>query len=187
MTSRFEVAAATLPGVQILTRTRVGDDRGHLERLFDAHELSPFLAGEQVVQVNRTMTVHAGTVRGLHLQLPPHAETKIVSCLRGRVFDVAVDLRSTSPTYRQWFGCELSAQNGRALLIPRGCAHGVQTLDDESEVLYVHTAPYVAASEAGLNPLDEMLAIDWPMPVSNISRRDAAECRDAASFAGVEW
>ncbi len=170
-----------------MTRSRLGDERGFLERVFDLDELAAYGADWQVHQVNRTVTREAGTLRGLHLQLPPNAESKLVSCLHGRVFDVAVDLRVESPTFLEWFGCELSAANGRAMLIPEGCAHGIQTLEDDCEVLYLHSSGFAPDAEAGLDPRNDSIGIPWPLPISNISKRDAAERTDSRFFEGVKW
>jgi dTDP-4-dehydrorhamnose 3,5-epimerase len=185
--SRFEVEETPIEGVRVLTRSRRGDERGYLERLFDAHEIAPLLDGGLVNQVNRTVTRSAGTVRGLHLQLPPHADMKLVSCLQGSVFDVAVDLRCASPTFLKWYGCELSESNGRALFIPEGCAHGIQTLENDCQVLYLHTSAYSPESEAGLNPRIPAVGIAWPLPISSISERDSAEQTQPEFFKGVNW
>lgn len=172
MSSRFEIIATPLPGLQVLQRKPLGDSRGYLERMFCAEELEPLLAGRRIVQVNHTLTAARGTVRGLHFQYPPHAETKFVSCLRGEVFDVAVDLRRDSPTFLRWHGEILSADNHRTLLIPEGYAHGFQTLSDDCEMLYFHTAAYRAVAEGGLNALDPVVAIKWPRDVAMMSDRD---------------
>ncbi len=172
--NNITVEDTAISGVQVLTRARRADERGFLERLFDDTQLQPVLAGRRIGQINRTNTRKAGTVRGLHLQLPPAAELKIVSCLRGSVFDVAVDLRPESPTFGTWFGCELTSDNGCALVIPEGCAHGVQALEDDCDLLYVHTAPYLPGAESGLDPLDPNVGIAWPMEPTGLSARDVS-------------
>ena len=184
---RFEMAATPIAGVHVLTRRRLADQRGFLERLYDSFEFDEVLPGCSVQQVNRTYTRLAGTVHGLHLQLPPNQESKIVSCIKGRVFDVAVDLRETSPTFLQWFGCELGETNAKSLLIPPGCAHGVQTLDIDCELLYLHTSLFAPQSEAGLNPLSSLVGIEWPMPISYLSERDMNETSEPCLFKGVVW
>ena len=138
-----------------------------------------------IVQINHTLTVMRGTVRGLHFQYPPHAEIKIVSCLRGEVFDVAVDLRQGSPTFLQWHGEILSASNHRTLLIPEGFAHGFQTLSDDCELLYFHTAAYQPSAEGGLNAQDPKLNIFWPETVVELSSRDAGQPLVNEEFVGV--
>ena len=126
------------------------------------------------MQVNHTLTAKRGTVRGLHFQCPPYAETKLVNCLRGEVFDVAVDLRQGSPTFLQWHAEILTANNHKTLLIPEGFAHGFQTLTEDCELLYFHTAAYQPSAEGGLNAQDPRLDIDWPTTVTELSARDAA-------------
>ena len=149
------------------------DDRGSLTRLFCAdafHDAAP--EGLRFVQVNHSITRRRGTVRGLHLQRPPAAEFKLIRCLRGRVFDVAVDLRPGSTTFGRWHAVELSDDNQRQVLIPPGCAHGFQTLVDDCELLYQHTAAYRPDCEDGVRHDDPGLAIAWPEPVADVSARD---------------
>lgn len=148
------------------------DPRGAFARLFCAQALAPWLGGRQIVQINHSLTHAPGTVRGLHFQHAPHAETKLVRCLRGRVWDVVVDLRRDSPSLLRWHAEELSAGNRRMLLVPEGCAHGFQVLEPDSELLYLHTAAYAPAAEAGLRHDDPMLAIRWPLPPQGLSERD---------------
>lgn len=174
MSERFDFIATGLDGLMALRRHRRGDRRGFLERMYCAEELEPVLGARRIVQINRTLTTTAGTVRGLHFQLPPHAETKIVSCVRGSVFDVAVDLRHGSPTFLAWHGRILSDANGESLVIPEGFAHGFQTLEPDCELLYLHTAAYAPGSEGGINALDDRLGIAWPRDVSERSDRDMA-------------
>ncbi|MDP3085503.1 MAG: dTDP-4-dehydrorhamnose 3,5-epimerase family protein [Rubrivivax sp.] len=182
---RFELQPTPLSGLVLVQRQRLGDARGFLSRLFCTDELAAAGWTRPVRQINHTHTARRGCVRGLHFQHAPHAEAKLVSCLRGAVFDVAVDLRAGSPTFLRWHASTLTADNGCALLIPEGFAHGFQTLTDDVEMLYCHSAPHVAAAEGGIHPLDEQLAIDWPLPVSEMSPRDAAHARLATEFEGV--
>ena len=125
-----------------------------------------------IAQVNLSRTEAVGTIRGLHLQAYPHSEAKLVRCLRGRVWDVAVDLRQDSFTYQQWHGLELSPEQGKALLIPEGCAHGFQVLEPGSELLYLHSGAWVPEAETGVRWDDPQLAIAWPLPVTDLSDRD---------------
>lgn len=185
--TRLRAEATPIAEVEVISRWRVADQRGFLERLFESNDLGPILRGRTIQQVNRTFTKVAGTVRGLHTQLPPNQEAKIISCTKGRVFDVAVDLRRHSPTFLQWFGCELSERNEKSLLVPPGCAHGVQTLEADCELLYLHTAPFAPESEAGLNPLSASIGIAWPLSVSHLSERDQNETSDPILFKGVNW
>lgn len=183
--SRFTVSDTPLRGLKQVQRQRLGDSRGSLSRLFCAEELSGAGWVGPIAQINHTVTTRAGTVRGMHFQRPPHAEIKLVSCLRGEVLDVAVDLRTGSPTFLQWHAVRLSAENNLALLIPHGFAHGFQSLTDNVELLYCHSAAYAATAESGLNPMDERLAIAWPLPVTEMSVRDAQHALIGASFTGV--
>jgi dTDP-4-dehydrorhamnose 3,5-epimerase len=185
MSARFDVLDTPLPSLKVIQRKPIGDHRGFLERLFCAQEFQPLLAGKTIRQINRTLTVAQGTLRGLHFQHAPHAETKIVSCLRGEVFDVAVDCRNGSPTFLNWHAEVLSAKNHKSLLIPDGFAHGFQTLTENCELLYLHTADYEPRAEGALNAADPKLNIRWPLPVTELSARDAAHPWLTEAFTGV--
>jgi dTDP-4-dehydrorhamnose 3,5-epimerase len=132
------------------------------------------------------MTKRQGTVRGLHFQHPPHSEIKLVACLRGVVFDVAVDLRRGSPTFLQWHGEMLSSEMPSSIYIPRGFAHGFQAMTHECELLYAHSDPYQPASEDGLNALDPTIAISWPLAPTEMSERDRAHAHLTSGFRGIE-
>lgn len=175
-----------MAGLKLIERQRLGDDRGFLSRLFCANELE--VAGWQkpITQINHTFTSQSGTVRGLHYQTQPHAEMKLVSCIRGEVWDVVVDLRSNSPTFLQWHAQTLSEENGHALLIPEGFAHGFQTLMNDCELLYMHTASYSPEAEAAVRFNEERLAITWPLPISEISARDLAHPPLDLEFNGIK-
>lgn len=183
--SRFGVRATPLAGLMIVERRPRGDSRGSLTRLFCADELADAGWTGPVAQVNLTTTAARGTVRGLHYQRPPHAETKLVACLRGEVWDVVVDLRRGSSTFLRWHAERLSAANGVALLIPEGCAHGFQALADNVEMLYLHSVAHAPEAEAGLHPLDPRLAIAWPLPAAGLSARDAGHPWIDAGEAGI--
>jgi dTDP-4-dehydrorhamnose 3,5-epimerase len=185
MSSRFDIQATPLPGLHVIVRKVLGDSRGYLERMFCMAELKDIFGERSIVQINHTLTQNMGTVRGMHFQHAPHTEMKFVSCLRGSVFDVAVDLRQSSPTFLHWHAELLSADNYKTLAIPEGFAHGFQTLTNDCEMLYLHTAEYAPYAEAGLNPQDAKLAIAWPLPVVEMSPRDAAHTPIANDFQGV--
>lgn len=182
---RFTTEPTPLTGLNLIQRHPIGDERGYLERLFCTQELHAIIGQRRIMQINHTLTAKAGTVRGLHFQHPPHAEMKLVTCLRGEVFDVAVDLRQDSPTFLHWHAERLSADNHRTLAIPEGFAHGFQTLTEDCELLYLHTAAYQPDAEDGLNALDPRLAIDWPRPISERSARDQAHALITAAFTGL--
>jgi len=183
--SRFHITATRIKGLVVVERTLIQDERGFLTRLFCTQELKAAGWSWQVAQINHTWTTVQGTVRGMHYQMPPAAEAKLVSCIRGSVWDVAVDLRIESPTYLQWHGVELSAENHRALLIPPGFAHGFQTLSSDCELIYLHSEPYDAKSEKALNALDPALDISWPLKISAMSQRDAAHAMIDNNFQGI--
>jgi dTDP-4-dehydrorhamnose 3,5-epimerase len=183
--SRFTVFDAPLAGLKIVEHQQLGDSRGFLSRIFCAEELAAAGWHKPIAQINQTLTQKRGTVRGMHYQRPPHAEMKLVTCLRGAVWDVAVDLREGSPTFLQWHAQELSATNHRALLIPEGFAHGFQSLSDDCELIYLHSMVYSKEAEAGLNPKDPMLSIRWPLAVTELSARDAQHPVLGPQFKGV--
>jgi dTDP-4-dehydrorhamnose 3,5-epimerase len=185
MNTRFTITDLPLPGLKRIQRHRMGDARGSFARLFCAEELAAAGWTKPVAQINHSVTAQRGTVRGLHYQRPPYAEMKLVTCLRGVVWDVAVDLRAGSPTFLRWHAEELSADNDTALLIPEGFAHGFQTLTDDVALLYLHSHPYVLEAEAGINALDARLAIAWPLPITLRSERDCHLPAISADFAGV--
>ena len=164
---------------------RVGDARGSFARLFCRSELDAAIGERPIAQINHSLTREVGAVRGLHYQLAPHAEMKLVRCIRGRVFDVAVDVRRSSPTFLAWYGRELSAENDEMMIIPEGFAHGFQVLKRDSELLYLHSAAYTPSAERGLNPLDPRLEIAWPLPVGQMSERDRSHPLIGADCSGA--
>jgi dTDP-4-dehydrorhamnose 3,5-epimerase len=183
--SRFAIVDLPLAGLKRVERMPIADSRGSFSRLFCADDLAAAGWTGPVAQINQSVTLRAGSVRGLHYQNAPHQEMKLVTCLRGAVWDVAVDLRAGSPTFLAWHGETLSAENHRALLIPPGFAHGFQTLTEEAELLYCHSAAYAPGAEGALNLLDPRLAIDWPRPIGEISERDRDHPRLSADFEGL--
>jgi dTDP-4-dehydrorhamnose 3,5-epimerase len=183
--ARFNFRATPIAGLMLVERQHQEDSRGFLSRLYCAEEFGEIGVRVPISQINHTLTRHKGTVRGLHYQLPPHAETKLVSCLRGEIFDVAVDLRSNSPTFLKWHGEILSAANRRSLVIPEGFAHGFQTLSNDCELLYLHTAAYEPTSEAGVNANDPRLKIEWPIEITEMSDRDRSHPMLSTEFSGV--
>ena len=186
MSSRFTIEDATISGVKLVRRKRLGDSRGFLERLFCSDELGGAGWTKPVAQINRTLTAQVGVVRGMHFQRAPAAEMKLVTCLQGSVFDVVVDLRRGSPTFLRWFAHTLSADEDAAMLVPEGCAHGLQTLKPDSALLYLHSAPYDAAAEGAISALEPRVGIAWPLPISEMSARDAAHPGLDDSFAGID-
>jgi dTDP-4-dehydrorhamnose 3,5-epimerase len=184
--SRFSIHETPLADLYILERHPLEDNRGFLERIFCHEELGSYLQGKTIRQINHTLTRKAGIVRGIHFQHPPHDETKIVTCLRGKVLDVVVDLRKGSQTFLMHHCTVLTDESFQSLLIPEGFAHGFQTLKADCEILYFHTADYKADAEGGINALDQRLNIEWPLPVTERSERDHNHPMLAADFSGIE-
>lgn len=167
---RFE--PTPLPDLFTVHPRAHADERGRFVRVFCADAFAVVRPGLCFVQVNLSTTRRRGTVRGLHWQRAPHADAKLVRCVRGAVWDVAVDLRPRSPTFGRWHAVTLRDEDETAVLIPEGFAHGFQSLTDDAVLLYQHTAAWTPASEAGLRHDDPALAIAWPLPVDTLSARD---------------
>jgi dTDP-4-dehydrorhamnose 3,5-epimerase len=161
------------------------DHRGEFARLFCERELAELIGSRHIVQANRSLTRAVGAVRGMHFQFPPHAEMKLIRCIRGRVWDVAVDLRKESATFLKWTAQELSPANGLMLVVPERCAHGFQVLEPDSELLYLHTASYAPAAEGGISPTDPTIGIAWPLPIVDLSDRDRSHPHLSKDFAGI--
>jgi len=161
-----------LPGLCLVESVPKQDQRGSFERIFCAHAMAalhPFL---NVSQANLSTTIGRGSLRGLHFQKGPALEAKLVRCLRGKVFDVAVDLRTGSPTFLKWHAVELFEGSNHALFIPEGFAHGFQVLSEEAQLLYFHTAAWSSECEGGIRHDDPAVSIRWPLAVASISDRD---------------
>jgi dTDP-4-dehydrorhamnose 3,5-epimerase len=163
-----------LPGVYVIDLERSVDERGFFARAWCEREFAAHGLTARLSQINVSHNALRGTLRGMHWQRAPHEEAKAVSCLRGAIYDVALDLRADSPTYLQWFAAELTAENRRQMFIPAGCAHGFQTLTDDAEALYFMSEFYSPQHGAGVRYDDSAFAIQWPLPVTNISPADQA-------------
>jgi len=161
-----------LPGAFLIDVEPREDDRGFFARTFSADELEAHGLEPAVVQWNLSFNYRRGTLRGLHYQLPPAAETKVMRCTAGAIFDVIIDLRTDSPTYGKHFGATLSAENRTALYVPRAFAHGYQALEDGTEACYHTGEYYMPGHERGVRHDDPAFAIEWPLPVSVISEKD---------------
>lgn len=185
MLDQFDICNTSISSLKVIQRKTVKDDRGYFERLFCNEALKTFLSEKGIVQINHTLTKQCATVRGMHFQIPPYAEMKLVSCLKGEVYDVAIDLRQDSPTFLKVHAEILSADDHKTLLIPEGFAHGFQTLTDNCEMLYFHTNYYHPQSERGINALDPLLNIQWPLPISFCSDRDTLHPFIAENFTGI--
>jgi dTDP-4-dehydrorhamnose 3,5-epimerase len=174
-----------LPDLQVVDTESSGDARGRFERLFCTQAWAALRADLHIVQINLSSTVRRGTIRGLHYQRAPAAEAKLIRCVRGHVFDVAVDLRAGSPTFLRWHAIELCAEQPREVFIPEGFAHGFQALSDDVQLLYLHTAPWTPSCEGGLRFDDPRLAINWPLPAIQVSDRDRTHPLLNGDFTGL--
>lgn len=183
--SRFDFIQTPLTGLMLVQRKAIEDHRGFLSRFYCAEEFRAAGITKPIAQINHTLTRKKGAVRGLHFQQSPQAEAKLVSCLKGEILDVAVDLRRDSPTFLQWHGEILSAINRTSLLIPEGYAHGFQALTEDCELIYLHTAAYHPEAEGALNVADPKLNIAWPLPIDDLSERDRNHPFIKSDFQGI--
>jgi len=182
---RFKIKPLPLSGACLIARKKLGDDRGFLERFFCGRELAESIGFGSVAQINRTYTSAAGVVRGMHYQVSSSVEGKIITCLRGAVLDVIVDIRRGSPTLLQHIKVELKSDDGTSLFVPRGFAHGFQTIEPDTELLYLHDNYYDEKNETGLFPLDPMIGIQWPLKINQMSNRDQNHPKISINFEGI--
>lgn len=180
-----QVFETPLPGAFVASFQPFCDHRGRFTRLFDRDLLKEIHADRMIVQINHSLTMAVGAVRGMHFQRAPYLEAKWVRCIRGRVFDVAVDLRRGSPTFLQYFSVELSEEAANAFFIPEGCAHGFQVMEQGSELLYLHTESYQPSAEGGVRWNDPLIGINWPRPATDISQRDESHPLLTHDFEGI--
>lgn len=183
----MKIELTPLPDVLILTPARFGDARGWFSETFSAKRFAEAGLDMEWVQDNHSFSAAVGTLRGLHYQRPPHAQDKLVRCTRGAIFDVAVDIRRGSPTYGQWTGVELTAENGRQLLVPKGFLHGFLTLVPDTEVQYKCTDLYAPAHEGAVRWNDPTLGIDWGVTYPALSAKDQVAPFFADLESPFEW
>lgn len=181
----MKLHATPLQGLYLVETMPVEDRRGRFSRLFCEQDFTPIRPSLHFTQINLSETTRKGTIRGMHYQTATAPESKLIRCVRGQVFDVAVDLRRDSPTFLHWHAQELGERSNRAVFIPEGFAHGFQALTDDVELLYLHTAAWTPGAEAGLRYDDPRLAIEWPLPVAVISDRDLGYPLLDGNFAGA--
>lgn len=174
-----------LAGSFVIEPKVLADDRGWFARFYCKNEFKEIGHEKEWVQLNHSVTNKKGSIRGMHYQVQPFREIKMVKCIAGAVYDVIVDLRKNSPTFLKWFGTELSAKNRKMLYIPEGFAHGFQCLEDNCELIYHHSEFYSPNSEGGIRHDDPMINIDWPIPVTVISQRDQSHARLDENFKGI--
>ena len=168
----MKIKSLPIPGAYEVQYTNISDDRGNFKRLFCLNELKEKISNKQIVQTNLSENFYKGSIRGMHYQDYPKSEIKLIHCVQGSIFDVMVDLRESSKTFLQWHGLELSAHKNNMIIIPEGCAHGFQSLSDDTKLIYFHTEFYEPGYESGLNYKDPLINIKWPLDVKYISERD---------------
>jgi dTDP-4-dehydrorhamnose 3,5-epimerase len=174
-----------LPNSFIIDISLLKDSRGWFARTYCKNEFKQIGFSKEWLQLNHSFTLQKGTVRGMHYQLFPHQEIKLVRCIAGAVYDVIIDLRKGSSTFLQWFALELSAENKKMLYIPEGFAHGFQTLTDGCELIYHHSEVYTPSAEVGIRYNDPMININWPLEITEISERDANHSLLDNNFKGI--
>ncbi len=175
----------SLKGAYLIRLEPHFDERGWFARTYSREEFKVIGHNSDWVQLNHSFTIKKGALRGLHFQRPPFEEIKLVRCIAGEVLDVVVDIRKGSPTFLKWTSVNLTAQGREMIYIPEGFAHGFQTLTDNAELIYHHSEAYHPGAEGGLRFDDHMLGIDWPLPVSEISRRDLEHTYLTPEFIGI--
>lgn len=174
-----------LKGLFVIDLEPFQDERGYFSRIFCKREFREAGIESDFVQTNHSVTSRKGAIRGMHYQNPPSAEAKLIRCVRGAVLDFAVDLRCGSETFLKFFGIELSETNNKMIYIPRGFAHGFQTLEDQATLIYQHSAYYDPSVEGGIHYADPSIGIDWPLPVGDVSEKDKKHIFIGDSFTGI--
>lgn len=171
MDKKLNIIQTKFKDLYIVEPNSFKDERGAFSRIYCENEMHDIF-GENIKQINHSVTKYKGTIRGLHFQYEPNAEIKMVKCIKGSVFDVVVDIRKNSPTFLQTFSVELTQENQKMICIPKGFAHGFQTLENDVELLYLHSSVYKPSKEGALNAKDPILNIKWPLDAINLSKRD---------------
>lgn len=184
--NRFNFISTFFKEMYIIEPKPIQDNRGYFERYFCVKDFEEIGLTKPIVQINHSYTKGVGSIRGLHYQTFPHTEIKIIRCLKGAIYDVAIDIRQDSPTFLQYFSVELNEKNGRYLYIPEGFAHGFQSLSEDVEILYLVTSAFNSQSDKCLNALDPMLAIQWPLPIGDISEKDKNAPQIDQNFKGLK-
>jgi dTDP-4-dehydrorhamnose 3,5-epimerase len=175
-----------IKGLYVIHPEPIEDKRGKFYRLYCQNELKEIGHHKNIVQINYSFTKKKGSIRGMHFQYLPKAEIKLVKCIAGSVFDVAIDLRKFSSTFLKWHSEIISAENMKTLYIPEGFAHGFQTLEDNCELLYIHTEVYSPEHEGSVRYDDPIIDIKWPLEITDISKRDSENKLLDDSFKGIE-
>lgn len=181
----MEFISTHIEGLFIIELKKLEDERGLFARTFCKNEFKQIGFDKEFVQFNHSFNKHKGTIRGMHFQQAQYSETKLIRCIQGAVYDVALDLRAGSATFLQYFGIELSDSNMKSILIPEGFAHGFQTLEDDTALIYHHTQYYTAGADAGVRFDDPALRIEWKMPVIMVSEKDRSYTLIDQYFKGI--
>jgi dTDP-4-dehydrorhamnose 3,5-epimerase len=181
----MEFIKTPFSGLYVIKHKILQDDRGLFSRLFCKNEFSEIGFNKEFVQSNYSFNLIKGTIRGMHFQIPPFAETKLIRCIQGEVYDVAVDLRKGSLTYLNYFGIKLTELNMHSVLIPEGFAHGFQTLQDNSALLYHHSQFYTSEADSGMRFDDPILNIKWELPPTMVSDKDKSYKFINSNFKGI--
>lgn len=185
MDKKLNISSTEFKDLYIIEPNSFKDERGSFSRIFCEDELKDVFKFN-IKQINHSITKEKGTVRGLHFQYEPNAEIKMVKCIKGAILDVVVDIRKNSPTFLQHFFIELTEQNQKMIYIPKGFAHGFQTLENNTELLYLHSSIYTPSTEGALNVTDSKLDIKWPLDIINLSKRDKNHPFLNNKFEGIE-
>jgi dTDP-4-dehydrorhamnose 3,5-epimerase len=172
MSGAMEFTETSLKGAWLIRLKKNEDERGYFARAWCREEFARHGLNPDMVQLNTGFSRRRGTVRGMHFQVAPNAEAKLIRCVRGAIYDVIVDLRQESPTFRKWLGVEVTADNGLMVYCPEGFAHGYQTLLDDTETYYLTSAPYAPAAARGVRHDDPAFGIKWPLPITIVSLAD---------------
>ena len=183
---KFNFSNTKISNLYVGERSKFENNVGTFERLFCKDQFKNIGFQNNIVQINRNFTIHTGTLRGLHFQYSSFAEEKVVTCLKGSVFDVALDIRKNSPTFLKWHGEILSESNNKCMFIPKGFAHGFVTLVNNCEILYFHSEFYSSKNEGGIIYNDPLVNIDWPIEIKHLSERDKKHEKLDLSFKGIE-
>tara|TARA_B110000858_G_C17733575_1_gene441347 strand:+ start:328 stop:873 length:546 start_codon:yes stop_codon:yes gene_type:complete len=168
----MQINVQPIEGLYLVELNSIEDSRGSFSRIFCSNELKNVMSNQNIVQINISKNNQKGLIRGIHYQKKPNAEVKLINCIKGKVYDVVVDLRINSKTFLQWCSYELSQDDNKMLIIPKGCAHGFQTLSENSNLLYFHSEFYSPDKEEGINYNDPVISIKWPLLISEVSKKD---------------
>lgn len=185
VSKNFNISAVSTSGAYIITSRKNADERGYFRKLFSEQAFASYGLCTKYVDINNSVTKSAGCIRGLHYQRSPYAEVKLVRCIRGEVYDVIVDVREGSPTFLMWYATTLSEDDDQLLYVPKGFAHGVQALRDNSEIIYMSSAYYQSDYEEGVRFDDERIGINWKLPPRSLSDKDMSIPDIAIGFKGV--